>query len=237
MAANFIVSPDEFAYQRNTLFAVEVLDPVSLTIVRHGVRVTAVGLKREPIVSYGGRFVWLEEKDGEEYAWPTRLIVDAGDLPFESADVVAPPRPANIPKATQEERLARIVLQPKSSYAFRGGDGVLAVQGRLVEDAQADPKVPVVGASVRLRWQDADSGQWRNAPVQALTYQFGEFLTFIRMPPLASPVVNAAGLMSVVIRVRRDELRETTPFLVPQGQVSPTVQELDWSRLQRNVNP
>jgi hypothetical protein len=236
VADHFAVSPDEFAYTRNALFAVEVLDPVALTVIRQGVRVTATGLKGDPIVNYGGRFVWLEQKSGNEDAWPKTVIVEPGNLPFERAEVPAPPRPVDVPKAKEEERLLRVTLMPKSNYAFRGGDGVLAVQGRLVEDAVADPQVPVPGASVWLRWQDADTGAWNNAPVEALTYSKGEFLTFIRLPPAASPVVDASGLMSVVIRVRRDVLRETTPFLVPQGQVSTTIQELDWSRLQRNVS-
>ena len=53
--------PLERAYSRHVLFAVELLDAVTLERVSEGVEVIAEGLHGKPIVNAGGLFVWLEE--------------------------------------------------------------------------------------------------------------------------------------------------------------------------------
>ena len=68
--------PLEQAYLREAMLAVELLDPVTLERVSHGVKVTAVGLTSTPIVNFGGLFVWLKQ--------PTtnfqKLIIEPGSI-------------------------------------------------------------------------------------------------------------------------------------------------------------
>jgi hypothetical protein len=229
VAENFPITLDQFSYRRSTLFAVELLDPVTLTPVSEGVKVQAVGLSREPIVNYSGRFVWLTE--GE--SWPTHVKLELGELPFEPMpDQAAKPKPPDLKKAKDDERFMRIVLQPKRTYPFSVGDGVLVVRGRVVEDATVDPPVPVPGVEVWLAWHDDGTGAWNRAPIRGKTDSNGEFVTFLRLLPDASPIVDAAGGMFVVIQMERAEIRETLPFAIPQGQVDQTFRTVDWNVLQ-----
>ncbi len=97
--------PLEQAYQRNVLFAVEVLDAVTLDRVTQGLRVTAPGLKGNPIVNAGGLFVWLRED-------PTALqkvSIDTGVLPYESTEIAA---------AQVQMPLSVVELAPRSNYPF-----------------------------------------------------------------------------------------------------------------------
>lgn len=47
--------PPEQAYSREAMLAVELLDPVTLERISHGVKVTAVGLTSTPIANFSGR--------------------------------------------------------------------------------------------------------------------------------------------------------------------------------------
>jgi len=227
----FVIALDPFSYRRDSLFAVELFDPVSLEPVSDGVKVRAVGLTREPILNYSGRFVWLAEGN----AWPSKVDIDLQDQPFEAVPAaarVAPPKPADLQKAKEAERFMRVTLQPKRTYPFGARDGVLAMRGRLLEDASVDPPVPLPDVEVWLAWLDDSTGAWIDAPIHGTTDVTGEFVTFLRLLPAASPFVDAAGAMSVVIRVKRGAIRETPPYVIPQGQVDQTFRTVDWSVLQ-----
>ena len=143
MAAITLVSPENI--RRTALVAVELLDPVTLSLIHRGVTVTAQGLTGVPIISWSGRFVWLAE-DG---AWPVTFTVDPGGEPYEREIQPAPSRPPSLLAAPAEARLARITLRPTATYPFT--DGVTSVRGRLRETA--DPaSAGISGADVWIRW-------------------------------------------------------------------------------------
>lgn len=123
----------EQAYARDVLFAVELLDAVTLQRVAGdvgitakrpkdepvvnksgGIQITAEGLKGKPIVNKSGLFVWLQE----DFEQLEKLVVDAGRLPYES--VVKP-------KAEVQQPLTTIELSPRPDYPFPSGiTGLLA---------------------------------------------------------------------------------------------------------------
>ena len=76
MAANALTSPDRLS--RSALVAVELIDPVTLALVRHGLVVIAEGLLKTPIVNWSGRFVWQAEGDN----WPTKFRIYPGREPY-----------------------------------------------------------------------------------------------------------------------------------------------------------
>lgn len=206
-SSRYLQSPD--LLQRDVLFAVELVDPVSQTLVHSGVEVAAVGLSRAPIVSYSGRFVWLRE--GER--WPERVSVTPLDVPLASHVAPAPPRPSDLSLALPNERLLRIQLRPTAAYAF--DFGVTAVRGRVVEGPERDSP-PVVGALVELAWFDLDGGSWQPeppasmgsaaaSPPQAETDDHGEFAVFLRLnPPRAAQPDLVSGQLRARLQVTRD---------------------------------
>jgi len=114
-----IYQPPEQAYRRNVLFALEVLDAVTLQRVTQGLTVTAAGLKGNPIVNAGGLFVWLQE----DPAALQQISINAGALPYESID---------IPAAQVQMPLETVQLSPLSNYPF--ATGVSGLLGFLVDE-------------------------------------------------------------------------------------------------------
>ena len=154
MTRTFAVGlPLEQAYLRNVLFAVELLDGVTLARVSQGLSVVAEGLHGKPIVNAGGLFVWLNEDIG-----PLRKItIDPGVRPYEPLEVDA----ADVarPLTTRE-------LSPRVDYPF--ASGITGLRGTLIETRVATP-VAVPNAEVRLRWLDEDGATWRDAPAASRT--------------------------------------------------------------------
>lgn len=222
MAENGLMSPDRFT--RTALVAVELVDPVTLTVVYTGVQVSALGLSGGPVLSWSGRFVWLAEGD----AWPASFAVDPGGLPYESETRPSPPRPADLQAAPAAERLARIVLRPSPAYPFEAG--VTSVRGRLRETADPDA-APVAGAEVWIRWaNDAPAGPpLVDAPVRALTNAAGEFAAFLRLPAGARPKVENGSLVVRLAVSRGGVTRETTEERLPDGRGRDLSGALAWS--------
>lgn len=223
---NRLYLPDaELAYERHVLFAVELLDPVSLVLVSRNVTVAAPPLARRPLLSFSGRFVWLREGD----AWPASLIVEPDGLPYEREEQTAPPPPADPDHPLDRELLARVVLRPTRSYPFP--DGVTVVRGHLGESAAVPPQ-RVTDAEVWLQWFDSDSGDWSSdaASTFTRTRDNGEFVAFLRLAPSAMPQVDPARLMKVRLRARRplQPVRSGPELLVPQGCPFSTFQALAW---------
>jgi len=180
---NRLYLPDaENPYQRDVLFAVELLDPVSLTLVSRNVTVAAPPLARRPRLSFGGRFVWLREGN----AWPDKVIVDPGELPYEREEQGRPPLPADPEHPLEVELLARVVLRPTRAYPFP--DGVTVVRGRFDESAAAPPQ-RITDAEVWLQWFDSDTGDWSGDAASTFTRtgDSGEFAAFLRLAPSAKP--------------------------------------------------
>jgi hypothetical protein len=83
----FADTPD--VLERRVLFAVELIDPVTQSLVWKDVTVTPANITRKPIVNRSGRFVWLFEGT----AWPGDIVVEPDGIPFETHTQPAPPQP------------------------------------------------------------------------------------------------------------------------------------------------
>jgi hypothetical protein len=199
------------AYERHALFAVELLDAVTLQRVSAGIVVTADGLRGRPIVNYGGLFVWLEEKlDSLQ-----KVSVDPGVLPYERVERTK--AQLNLPPAPQP--LTTIELPPRVDYPF--AVGVTGVRGALVEDHMTVPADPVPGAEITLRWLD-DTSVWHDAPTSSHTNDAGDFVSTLRLSAGDVPLVDGGGALTLRLRVRRDALneRQSGDLKVPQGRIA-----------------
>ncbi len=226
---NRLYLPDaQRPYERHVLFAVELLDPVSLALVSRNVSVAAPPLARRPVLSYGGRFVWLREGG----AWPLRVIVEPDGLPYERAEQAAPPLPADPNHPLEDELLARVILRPGRGYPFP--EGVTVVRGHLNESVAVPPQ-RVTDAEVWLQWFDSDRGQWSgdDASTFARTADGGEFAAFLRLAPSAKAQLDPAGRMKVRLRAWRplQQARSGPVLWVPQGRAAGTFQVLAWDDL------
>jgi hypothetical protein len=215
----------ERAYLRKSLFAIELLDAVTLERVSDGVTVTAEGLHGKPVKNSGGLFVWREEDLGPL----TRITVDPGVRPYQpverlKSELLLPPAPRPI---------TAIELPPRADYQF--APGVTAVRGTLLEDRGTPPQ-PVIAAVVHLRWLDAD-GDWRDAPTAARTDDRGDFVAVLRLAPAEVPQLGAGKTVTVRLQARRNAaVRQSIDVSLPHGRVadSTTVSALTfaWNELQ-----
>ena len=228
---------------RRVLFAVELVDPVTQTIVWQGMSVTAPDVQAKPIISRSGRFVWLVEGD----AWPTTIAVDPGFMPYAAHTQPAPPRPVDVLVASPAERLTRILLRPTVAYPF--DTGATVVRGTLRERVDI-PNAPVVeGAIVQLAWHDAFWDTWTPGPPLAgetwpQTGANGEFAALLQLNAPAPAVPDLSrGLLKARLQITRGPATRATPdtfpFLpnaadagrVPEGRLLPRDVTLGWNEL------
>lgn len=199
--------PLEEAYLRRALFAVELLDPVTLSRVSEGVKVVAEGLLGKPVVNAGGLFVWLAEDRPLR-----RLTVDPGVLPYDKVERLV---------GADTPRLVTIELPPRPDYAFPAG--VTGLRGTLLEErvAPPSPRRPVESAEVHLRWLDED-GAWRDAPTFSRTGPAGDFAAILRLAPGEVPRLEAQSALTVRLRARREgsDERGSADLKLPQGRVA-----------------
>ena len=203
----------EQAYLRNGLFAIELLDAVTLLRVTAGVTVVAHGLRATPIVNTSGMFVWL--RTTEDISQLEGITIEPGALPYErverdASQLQLPPLP---------RPLTTIELPPRVDYAFAAG--VTGVRGTLIEE-RVVPSTPVAAAEIRLRWLDEDGVTWREAPTTSHTTANGDFVAALRLTPAAVPHVNASGEVTLRVWARRDGAvaRQSADFKLPQGRVA-----------------
>jgi len=201
--------PLEQAFRRQSLFAIELLDAVTLSRVSEGVKVEAEGLQGIPVVNASGLFVWLQE----DLAPLQKVSIDPGTLPYERielalADLKLPPDP---------RPLTTVELSPRVDYAFAAG--VTGLRGTLIED-RVVPPVPVPNAEVRLRWLDDDDVTWHDAPTISHTNSTGDFVAVLRFAPGEKPNLDN-GSVTVRLRVRRNgNERTSADFKLLQGRVT-----------------
>jgi hypothetical protein len=211
----------EPAYQRHVTLAVELLDAVTLARVTSGVRVTAEGWKRAPIVNSGGLFVWVEE----DFEPLRKISVDPRTRPYEAVER---------PKAKVERPLTRIQLPPRVDYPFPAG--MTGLRWMLVEEAVTppEPPTPVAGAEIQLRWLDADGVTWREAPTKSHSGDRGNFAAIARLSPADEPLVGSDGALTVRVRVVRDgsRQRDSAQIKLPQGRIADPAGFLAWDELQ-----
>jgi len=201
--------PLEDAYRRRSLFAIELLDAVTLERVSQGIKVTAEGLQNKPVVNHGGVFVWMQE----DIAPLQKVTIDPGVLPYEKIERV----PADLTLPPDPRPLTTIELPPRVDYAFAAG--VTGLRGTLIED-NVVPPVPVQNAAVRLSWLDDDDVTWRDAPTISHTNSKGDFVSILRFAPTEKPNLDN-GAVTVRLRVRRNgNERSSADFKLLQGRVT-----------------
>lgn len=212
----------EIAHRRKVLFALELLDAVTLFRVSQGVKkVVAEGLDAKPILNKSGHFVWL----GEDISPLRKITLDLGALPYDAVE---------IPAADVVRPLTTIELQPRHDYPF--AIGTTGIRGTLIEE-RVNP-TPVAGASVGLSWLDRDGFTWYDAPTTSLTNSRGDFVSILRVSGSDDPDIDASRKLTVRLRARRDTSeRNSADFKLPQGRVADpsTISALTfaWDELQR----
>jgi hypothetical protein len=182
--------PLEVSYQRHVLFAIELLDAVTLERISQGIKVIAEGLEGKPIVNSSGLFVWLEE----DITRLRKVRIVPGALPYEGVE-----RPAD----ELARPLATIELSPRVDYPF--GVGVTGLLGSLVEEKVPAPgrPTPVLDAEIRLRWVDQDN-VWHEAPTPSHTAERrGDFAAIIRLGPAEVPKLDDQARLIVRLRASR----------------------------------
>jgi hypothetical protein len=220
--------PLELAYERHVLFAIELLDPVTLSRVtrewsvvskglqrpttlprvKRGLTVVAEGLQGKPFVSFGGVFVWLQE----DFDRLQKITIDPGDLPYDAVEIA--PDQLHRPLMTIE-------LPPRVDYPFPSG--VTGLRGTLVEERllPPNPLTPVAGAEARLSWLDEDDVTWRDAPTVSRTNQSGDFVVLARLAAADAPKLDAAGALTVRLRFTRNGMsRRSADLKLPQGRIA-----------------
>jgi hypothetical protein len=181
---------------RDVLFAVELIDPVSHTLVSQGVEVSADRFTSLRRITAGGRFIWLQRMNGQDGAgnpWPVVIEVKPKKgTPFEkhTHQPWQPPGPA------PRDRLLQITLRPTMAYPF--DTGVTAVRGRLLEGPEPTSR-PLENVHVQLVWREqtkeTEPERWHPAPPvldanntpltrvgESQTNARGEFLVFLHLP-------------------------------------------------------
>jgi hypothetical protein len=186
MSRPFPIYGPEIGYQRDLLFALEVLDGVTLQRLSQGLTATASGQQGRPNSS--GFFVWVQK----DQSAPQTISIDTGVLPFE----VPPAIPVQIP-------LSRIELAPACNYPFAAG--MTGLCGSLIEQRVTPPDVaqPVTDAEVRLVWLADDGVTWNDATIRSHTDAHGDFAVILRFAPTDVPNLDANGYLTVGLRAAR----------------------------------
>ncbi|SDJ22398.1 hypothetical protein SAMN04487926_13820 [Paraburkholderia steynii] len=218
------------AYTRDAMFAIELLDSVTLERVSSGVDVIAKGLLRQPVVNAGGLFVWLTEdlKNLE------KISIEPRTVPFEPVEIAA---------AQVARQLNRVELRPLASYPFAAG--TTALRGSVYERRVklGETPVPIGNATVQLEWLDDDGTTWHAWGSLATTNSAGAFTAVLRLargqlaqvdqPVRAdrNPFLDGQGRMTVRLSVRRQTgSRKQAVFPLPLGRVADEVYA--WDELQ-----
>lgn len=217
MARTFAISLSaERGYARKVLFAAEVVDAATLEPIRVGIKVTASGLKRMPIVNGSGSYVWLEEGS----SWPQQIIVETDGSPYEPTTVTAPALP---------KRSVRIELSPRFEYRFE--PGITAVRGTLIE-RRSGPRVAASGADIWLRWIDANAPAttWVDALTRSHANLQGDFAAILRLAPDHYPRTDSNGALRVRLLARvRGMTRSSPEFSLRQGRVADGLSPFVWN--------
>ncbi|HEY0320016.1 MAG TPA: hypothetical protein VGC66_03515 [Pyrinomonadaceae bacterium] len=199
--------PLEESYRRRVLFALELLDAVTLFRISQGVKVVADGLQGKPIVNASGVFVWLDEDINKL----RKISINPGTLSYEGRDLE--PTEVKLPPD-----VTTIELQPRVDYSF--APGITGLRGMLIEE-RADPPRPVGDAAVRLQWLD-DELNWHNAPTTSHTdRKRGDFVSILRLAPTEVPHIEK-GAVTVRLRASRNggTERGSNDLKLSQGRIT-----------------
>jgi hypothetical protein len=216
MARSFDVRlPLERAWTRDAMFALELLDAVTLERVVGGVKVEAIGLDGAPILNHGGLYVWLRES----MAGLQKIVVDPLARPFE---------PAEIPAAQVRLPLHTLELRPLANYPF--APGITAIRGSLYEARVPLGQIPVplAGATIRLEWLD-DGNVFQPGTADALTSDAGDFVSILRFAPAEEPKVDLEKLSIRLFARRAGGIELSQDLKLLQGRV--TDETFAWDEL------
>lgn len=205
--------PPEQAYRRRGLFALELLDPVTLERVSAGVKVVADGLRGDAYVNSGGLFVWLNE----DVTQLKKVSIDPKTLPFDTLDLL--PSQLNLPPAPSP--VTTIELLPRVDYPF--SPGTTAARCTVIEERLLPPQIPVAvrDGVAHLRWLDEDGITWMDAPTLSRTNARGDFVAILRIAATDTPQIDANGAVTVRLHVRRGAAERTSAdFKLLQGRVA-----------------
>jgi hypothetical protein len=207
---------------RNVLFAVELLDSVTLERVNQGITIDAEGLRRKPVNNSGGLFVWIKQTPQEDTSALRSLSIDPGNLPYQDVTLDA--------SLVQAAKLTTIALAPRVNYPFQAG--VTGVRGSLVESNFGTPR-PVVDATVRLQWTDSPNHWIDSLPVSKTVVDQGDFVAILRLLPKDNPDPNPDGTLQVRLQADRPTAitRYSASFNLTPGRVSDPIQ-FAWDDLQ-----
>jgi hypothetical protein len=220
------ISEFDRAYSRRGLFALELLDPVTLARVTEGVKVVGTGLAAPvPTVNSSGLFVWL----GTNASKLIKISVDPQQQPFDRIELL----PGDLNLTFPPAPITTVELSPRLDYPLPAG--TTAARGTLLETRL--PSTPCAGARVWLRWLDEDGTSWFDAPTVSHTNARGDMVVVLRMAPTDAPLVDAGGAMTVRVVAQRDGVsRHSGDLKLPQGRVAdPTTLSalvLAWDELQ-----
>jgi hypothetical protein len=183
----------ETAWQRRLRFVVEAVDAVTGEVIRDGIDVRVAGLTSQPLKSFGGCYVWLDEPG----AVPTEVSIDPKALPYLPARVAAPAPPG--PPPARQYDVVRLALAPSAAYRF--DTGTTGVRSTLVRAALDIPAVPLSFDAIWLQWQDDNQPPpaWTDAPFPSSTDAAGDFAVIVRLGPNQVARTDSQGLMRVRI--------------------------------------
>jgi len=212
----------ETSRERNVLFAVELLDAVTLERVNRGITLEAQGLRRSPITNFGGLFVWIKQTPQEDTTALRSLVVTSGELPYQSITLDA--SQVQVPRLT-------ISLAPRVNYPFQAG--VTGVRGTLIESTFGTRR-PVLDATVRLQWIDPLNDWINSPPVSNTAADKGDFVAILRLLPADKPDLNTTdGTMQVRLQADRPTAmtRYSAPFNLIPGRLADPIR-FAWDDLQ-----
>jgi hypothetical protein len=200
----------EEGYHRSVLFAIELIDAVTLSRVSQGVEVIADGLGGTPIVNASGFFVWLKEDIGSLRG----ISINPGTLPYERVERRSDQ--LRLPPLTPP--LTPIELPPRMDYAFAAG--ITGLRGTLIEE-KGVPMVAVRDAEVHLLWLDEDGVTWHDASTISHTNAAGDFVSIVRLAPTDVPRLDA-GAFTVRLHAKRNAIgeRQSVDLKLLQGRVA-----------------
>jgi hypothetical protein len=201
--------------EHTAVFAVELIDPVTLQVVsRGGITVSAVfpraGLWNAAL-SRGSRFVWVVDSDpavAVAAAVPTSVTVTPPlGSPYATFTYTAADIAAGTSTVADEWGLCRLYLRTLPTYPFPGA--VTQVRGvlRAAADVAGQPAQVLAGAQVWLQWQDASTRPpTPRAGLRCLSGWRGDFAASLLLPSKASksyPASGADGSLTLTLYVAR----------------------------------
>lgn len=213
LAPHFPLQAD--AIEHTAVFAVELLDPVTLQVVSRGGITVSGAFRRTGLwsnaVSRGSRFVWMVDSDptaAVAAAVPTSITVTPPvGSPYAPFTYTAADIAAGTSAVADEWGLCRLYLRTLPTYPFPGG--VTQVSGllRAVPDVAGQPRRVLAGAQVWLQWQDASTNPaTARAGSRCMSGARGDFAASLVFPSKASksyPATTANGALTLTLYVAR----------------------------------